>query len=264
MDMTKILCLLPTGTPAALSGALARYLSSAATPTVLEWPLSEAQLSGALARQDALLLLWPQRSGSAYTDTIRVWHKYLQLAAPGTGLLLAGVSGIDHPMYLDLLQPPASIEQLRPATAALDSLPALPRDPSVVDISQKLHRFFAGHGDESVTAALHKTLRILKIAADELTVHQTPYEEVFKDLLVPNKVAENWQVLRARLTNYRPFFGALPFFCTFDAVAEALGQLSPYFEGGCRDEQLFWSLHCIDTLVRINADLTSIESTYVK
>ena len=41
-----------------------------------------------------------------------------------------------------------------------------------------LLRFFEGHGDESLTDAFDKLLRTLRIAGDELKIHQASYEEV--------------------------------------------------------------------------------------
>ena len=130
-------------------------------------------------------------------------------------------------------------------------------------MQEKIRRFFEGHGDESLTDAFDKILRTLRIAGDELKIHQVDYEEVKKELLLPSNLPEKWATLKSRWANYFPYFSCLPFFNKFKQIEEWLVAINPYFEIGCEQESLFWQLDCPGKIEKIKSNLTSISKHYV-
>ena len=100
------------------------------------------------------------------------------------------------------------------------------------------------------------------MAMDELTIHNVDYEEIYTQLLLPNKVAEKWGILKNRWQNYLPFFEGLPFYSTFLNLDTIFQDIAPLFEGECRDEQLLLDLSCKEKMILIKQKLEIIGRQY--
>jgi len=209
-----------------------------------------------------IILSSPMYIDGVYVSAEGLWKNYLEYHTPEAILLIAGFLEAKHPNYLDLLKLPKKLEAvLSDAKTASDNWPPVTTDG--LDMMEKIHRFFEGHGDESLTDAFDKILRTLRIAGDELKVHNDSYEEVKNDLLLPSKLPAKWTILKSRWANYFPYFQCLPFFELFKEIEQWLLEIDPFFETGCEQETLFWQLNCLEKIEKIKSNLTSISKHYV-
>ncbi|GJM34065.1 MAG: hypothetical protein DHS20C18_30660 [Saprospiraceae bacterium] len=227
----------------------------------LALPVSdEALLVGS---DTVVVLMSPIVCNGKYLSAELPWKQYLREHLPNNLLIIAGFSDFQGDNYLDLLHLPKNIKAfLNRAEIAGGSWE--PAYTGGLDVAEQLRRFFEGHGDESVTDELNNTLRILKIARDEMKRHQAEYQSVWKDLLLANRLPSKWNTLNNRWINYYPNFECLPFFGTFVQVNLALQHIAPYFNSNCEEEALFWELDCIEHLEHAKSALVKIEQHYVK
>ena len=209
-----------------------------------------------------IILSSPIAIDGIYFSADGLWKKYLEHHRPEVILLNAGFNGAQQHNYLDLLMLPKSWGQFC-TTAKLAADNWSPVYSYGMDMQEKIRRFFEGHGDESLTDAFDKILRILRIVGDELKVHKVDYEEVKKELILPNNLPAKWLTLKSRWANYFPYFRCLPFFDEFIHIKEWLISIDPFFESGCDQETLFWQLDCLEKIEKIKSNLTSISKHYV-
>lgn len=209
-----------------------------------------------------IILSSPIYVDGVYVSAEGLWKNYLEYHCPKAILLIASFTEVSHSNYLDLLQLPDKFADFLPK-AKLANEKWGPVKSDGLDMMEKIHRFFEGHGDESLTDAFDKILRTLRIAGDELKVHHATYEEVKKELLLPNNLPAKWIVLKSRWANYFPYFQCLPFFDYFKQIETCLLEIDPFFETGCEQETLFWQLGCLEKIEKIKSNLTSISKHYV-
>lgn len=215
-----------------------------------------------LKNDDVLIIQEPVFINNNYLSVSLCWKNYLQLHSPKSVLLNAGFGNGQDLNYLDLLDLPRDSNAFLFNARVVDE-EWTPVSTGGVDVSQKLQRFFEGHGDESVTDELHKMLRVCKIARDELKIHEAPFAEVSTELLLPNKLPHKWNVLQSRWQFYIAYFKSLPFYEDFAALEEIFNTVAPFFTGGCLDENLFWETNCVERLEQLKTGLEKIESSYV-
>ena len=227
---------------------------------ILSLPLQKELTN--LTEAKVIILSSPLVIEGMYFAAEGLWKKYLEHHRPEVILLNAGFKGAQHSNYLDLLSLPKDwasfIEQAQTVSANWT-----PISNDGMDMQEKIRRFFEGHGDESLTDTFNKIFRILKIVGDELKIHQVDYEEVKRELILPNHLPTKWLTLKSRWANYFPYFSCLPFFDEFQKIGEWLASINPYFESGCEQETLLWQLDCLSTIEKIKSNLTSISKHYV-
>lgn len=227
---------------------------------VLSLPLQKELTN--LEEAKVIILSSPISIEGIYFSADGLWKKYLEYHRPEVILLNAGFKGAQHSNYLDLLTLPDNLTEFsNQAKLAGDSWsPVLAKG---MDMQEKIRRFFEGHGDESLTDAFDKILRILRIVGDELKVHNIDYDEVKRELILPSNLPAKWLTLKSRWANYFPYFGCLPFYEEFNQIGEWLISIDPFFKSGCEQETLFWQLDCLDKIEKIKSNLTSISKHYV-
>ena len=215
-----------------------------------------------LKEAKVIILSSPLYFDGIYVSADGLWKTYLEHHHPEVILLTAGFLEVQQSNYLDLLYLPDALGHiLSNAKRAKDNW--TPISTGGLDMQEKIRRFFEGHGNDSITDQFDKILRILRIAGDELKLHQASYEEVKNELLLPNHLPAKWSILQNRWTNYFPYFGSLPFYVAFEQVGAWLSAIAPYFETGCEQETLFWQLDCLERIEKIKSNLTSISKHYV-
>lgn len=209
-----------------------------------------------------LCLCTPVFFHNTYMATAKLWKNYLSVHHPNTKLLTIGFQAASHSNHIDLLQWPANLKEYL-AKAATVSESWQPVKEEGLDVEQRLHRFFEGHGDESLTDVLHKILRVLIMARDEVKHHQVAYEEVYRELIKNSHIREKWDLLINRWVNYLPYFRGLPFYNTFEEMDNTLKAIAPFFISNCQDENLFHNLECVEALKTIKEELELIARQYV-
>jgi hypothetical protein len=224
-------------------------------------PLKEALPS--LENDDVLVIQEPVFINNNYLSASLCWKNFLKLHSPKTVLLNAGFGNGQDENYLDLLELAEDVGEALFNARMVDE-EWVPITTGGVDVSKKLHRFFEGHGDESVTDELNKMLRLCKIARDELKIHEAEFAEVKNELLLPNKLPHKWNVLQSRWQFYIAYFQSLPYYRDFERLGEILKTVAPFFNGGCEDEDLFWTTNCVERLEQLKSGLEKIENSYVR
>ncbi len=225
-------------------------------------PLTDAspQPSEAFQKIEILILFVPFFHNNVYISNENVWKSFLQEHYPDVLLLTAGYIKQAHTNYLDLLQLPEDLPAFLQNAKSTNQFDRFPFSGGL-DVEKKLHKFYKGHGDESLTYELGKIARIITMAVDELK-QAVPFPEIYKDLLIPNRIIEKWKVLTNRWQNYLPFFKGLPFDTTLQEVHDGFSSIAPFFEGGCEDEHLLIDLNCKEKLHEIKQKLEIIGRQY--
>ncbi|NJL77280.1 MAG: hypothetical protein HC892_21920 [Saprospiraceae bacterium] len=153
-------------------------------------------------------------------------------------MITFGLAAGQQANYIDLLNLPENmVEPLAQAKAVSEDWQ--PVFTGGLDMSEKLKRFFEGHGNDSVVQLFTPIFRRLKILHDELS-GGTPFEELQKELLDDGVLVENWHKLRNRFSNYYPFLSCLPFFNDFETIKNLMEAIHPFFEARCREKNILW------------------------
>jgi hypothetical protein len=141
-------------------------------------------------------------------------------------------------------------------------MPALPALTGI-DLMDKLHRFFAGHGQDSVVAVLSSIRLVVQMASHELKEIQTPYPEIYEELIAPAKLPEKWTEWRSRWINYAPLFEFSPIANKLRIIAAFASQIEPWIMAGGVDKQQLLDGSVLDVLNKMRAELQQIENQYV-
>lgn len=255
----KTVLLIKGGRPAPT--VLKDYLRAAGGEFQTLLPINE-QLDCLIEQTDAVLLFSPAWSNGAYLSAGELWLRYLQHIKPQGKLLLAGYQAINHPNYLDMLQlgsSPISWWEEAPGVMEMPELPTL----TGIDLMDKLHRFFAGHGQDSVVAVLSRIRLVTQMANRELQKMNTPYQEIYDELIAPANLAEKWIEWRSRWVNYAPLFEFSPIANKLRIIAELASQIEEWMMVGGKDETLLLDGSVLDVLNKMRAELQQIENQYV-
>lgn len=211
---------------------------------------------------EAVLLFSPAWNGGAYLSGSELWLRYLLDVKPTGKLLLAGYQAFEHPNYLDMLTlgaSPVNWWEDAPGVTTMPTLPAL----IGVDLMDKLHRFFAGHGQDSVVAVLSRIRLVVQMASRELKKMETPYSEIFTELVKPAQLAEKWGEWRSRWINYAPLFEFSPIAGKLQAITQASQQLEAWMLAEGVEEAPLRDGRILEILNFVRVELQQIENQYV-
>lgn len=223
--------------------------------------------AGQLNQCQGLVLFIPIECQGQFVSPDEIWRYFLAKHYPDLQFILAGVEHIQHHNYLDLLHLPSSFSAFFHNLKPTSYNEWTPFSTEAMDMREKLHRFYEGHGDESVTFSLGKISRKMETLAKRLK--QVSYPQAWKEIFEPLEgettayTEEKWKELHRRWGHYAPFFQYLPFRKDMEEVGRRIVFLSPFFENNCRDEKLFESLDCKVNIDWIRETLDTIKSEYV-
>lgn len=215
--------------------------------------------------QDAfgLMLMLPMWGGNAFLSPVALWQQFLQDKAPNIRLIMASFqSDFQHPNHLDILRltdyPSSWWEQCQ----LVDHMEELP--PLIgVDLSEKLKRFFAGHGQDSIVAVLSRIRLVVQMASRELKKMDTPYEEIYRDLVEPAELAQKWREWRNRWINYYPLFEHTPIATQLKQIAKQTDGVEAWMAAGGIDEEPLQDGSILQVLNEVRTRLQQIENQYV-
>ncbi len=214
-----------------------------------------------LSSAHALALFVPIWGKSSFLAVEQLWAQFLLRKATNCALLLVGYQASQASNYLDLLQLPSYnedwLDNMQPV--ALSELPPL----QGVDVAEKLKRFFAGHGQDSVVAVLSRLRLIAQMAQREVVQMGTPYEEAYQELLRPSDLPRKWAEWRNRWVNYYPLFRYTPFALVMEQIARKLGSLESWMSGGGREADPLVNGQVLEVLNFVREQLSQIEQDYV-
>ena len=215
-----------------------------------------------LPRDAVLILLAPAWHEGRYLATEAIWKRHFETEAPQSKLILTGFSRATNQNYLDLLALPDNWDKwcAQARTCGEDWQPA----PSGgLDLEDKLRRFFAGHGDNSIIALLTRLHLLVQLAQREVVQYGTPYAEVYAEVVEPAQPARKWAEWRNRWENYVPYFSLLPFADQLRQVDAQIRQLGPWLEAGARDVAPILNGKVPEILHEIKIKLLALEQRYV-
>lgn len=203
------------------------------------------------------LLFSPVWIHNCFISCDQSWKNYLQIENPQVKLISVGTVEVVHPNYIDILNLPNNFNYFfTNAKPAADSW--TPIYTGGLKMEAKLHRFFEGHGNDSVSQVFTPINRQLNIIKDELK-QGTAYAELWSDLIIPAKLPENWRIFRNRFINYYPYFFCLPFFTLFEKIYILVNELDAFFEQNCNNAKLFEALQCATKVNQIKELLSQTE-----
>ena len=226
-------------------------------------PVANTDWKSALEEAYAIMLLVPTWGMNAFLSPVALWQQYLQLNAPDKRLLLASFeSDFSHSNHLDLLRLTDYSAEWWEACQSVDQMDELP--PIVgVDLSEKLRRFFAGHGQDSIVAVLSRIRLVVQMASRELRKMQTPYDEIYRDLVAPAELGEKWREWRNRWINYYPLFEHTPIAASLKQIAKQTDGVEPWMAAGGQDAAPLQDGSILEILNRVRTQLQQIENQYV-
>lgn len=228
---------------------------------VLSVEANDSAWEAALPECFGLLLFTPVWSRRSYLAGETLWWQHLRLHAPQCRLLLAGYQSIADSNYLDLLQ----LDSLEPDWLTQTQAVADGTPPAMegVDLAEKLQRFFAGHGEDSVVAVLSRLRLIAQMAQREVVQMGTPYEAAYEELIRPAQVDRKWQEWRNRWINYTPLFKYTPFSTTLAELSAAMNTLEDWMKSGGQSPEPIVNGEVLAVLNHVREQLQRIEQDYV-
>lgn len=214
-----------------------------------------------------LMIFIPIEYLGQFVSPTETWRRYLARHHPKTRLIIAGVEVINHPNYLDLLALPEDFSVFFHNLKVVTEADWQPIITEAVDMQDKLHRFYEGHGNESVTYTLSKIRRKMETLAGLLkeTNYIKAWKEIFEPL--PGEAAAytegKWNELVRRWAHYAPFFHYLPFREEIEEVGRRIALIAPFFRNNCREEELYIRLEPKKNIDWIFDTLNTIKRGYV-
>ncbi len=240
--------------PAQLSGYLDRR--------VKRWhSLSQERWSA--GQSDVILLLSPSFYHNRYLSTEVIWKKFLSLQAPATIFITAGLQSAAGPNHLDLLALPPDWDDFMARALPADRAYPLTLSGGV-DTHDKLRRFFAGHGNDSVSEVLARIRRTLRVAAGELAHAGADFAEIQRELIQPARLPGKWAEWQTRWRHYEPLLSGLPFSEQLRQAVHRLEQLTPWMQADCRDQNPLVSGEALAIIDGVKRELNDLESRYVQ
>lgn len=209
-----------------------------------------------------VMLLLPAWGRGAYLDASYLWQHFLAGQYPHLRLLMASYGQVDHSNHLDLLRLAdynAAWWQQTQEAHITEELPYF----TGIDLSEKLKRFFAGHGDDSVVAVLSRIRLVVQMASRELQKMQTPYSEIYADLVEPAQLADKWREWRNRWINYYPLFEYTPLAGKLEQIAQLTEGMEHWMLAGGKEEEPLANGMILQVLNDMREQLQQIEKQYV-
>ena len=186
---------------------------------------------------EAFILFSPVIKEHNYLSCETIWERFLAKNWPHIKFLVAGFEHNTHSNYLDLLDFPENlheiITEIETTNTGISSVPS-----ASIDVTQKLKRFFDGHGDESLKANLNGISRKLHVAQRALKEEGANFEVIFQELSLEVFLTENWKTFINRWANYKIYFDALPFEMEVTEISKYISLLKPFFANINKEENL--------------------------
>lgn len=224
-------------------------------------PLPENAKDG-LSEATLFFVPEPMKLRQQYYFVTDLWQRYFAYHQPEVKVIGFGYHQEEDNNYLNLFELPADGASILSKFMEADKN-IIFRKGKGENIRNRIKKFFEGHGDQSVTDELDKVLRIIQMAHDEMKIHQESYDFIHRELFMPNALSAKWELIKNRWSFYRPYFESTPFYQEIEALWNLLQKLSPFFDGNCEEELLFWDLDCIHCLKNLKTGLSEIEKIYV-
>ncbi len=197
-----------------------------------------------------------------YCSVGAIWHRYFVANFPSHRFLIAGYSAITHTNYLDLLALPDDWEAHLEAALTCQSNWQLPPTDGL-QLLDKLQRFLAGHGDQSVVTITGRLKMTVAVAQREYRQMQTPYEEIYRALIRPANLIEKWAEWRSRWDFYLPLFSILPFRTHLEELLPCFTVLENWIATDCKEPEPLENGSLMRALEAIQQTLQLIEEIYV-
>lgn len=210
----------------------------------------------------ALLLVLPAWGRGACLNPLPLWQKHLAEHSPDVRLLMTSYEAIDHRNHIDLLRIVDYDANWWKQTLPMHSIDGFPAFTGI-ELGEKLKRFFDGHGDESVVAVLSRIRRVVQMASRELHEMQTPYAEIYTDLVAPAQLADKWREWRNRWINYYPLFTQTPLAGRLEKIAQLTKGIEPWMLDGGKNEKPLAHGTVLQVLNEMREQLQYIEQQYV-
>ena len=210
-----------------------------------------------------LLMLCPSFYHNKYLSTEQVWKKHLVQYAPTSIMLTIGLQTAIGPNHLDLLALPNDwADFMAKAQPAANEYPITLSGG--VDTADKLRRFFAGHGNDSVSEVLARIRRTLRVAAGELDQPGANVSEIQRELLQPARLSVSWREWQSRWQHYEPLLRGLPISKQLRSAVSRLLVLTPWMESDCKDAGPLQSGKALSIIDGVKRELNDLESRYVQ
>ncbi len=185
------------------------------------------------------------------------WKKYLQVEHPQVKLVTVGIQKAAHPNYIDMLRLPTDFQSFL-AQAQPSERDWAPVNTGGLDMQEKLHRFFEGHGTDSVDqifASLKMSINIFKdqIQAGDIFSNIRAEYDGYQNFI------ETWRILKNRFSNYYPFFQCLPFFFLFQKIYNFIPKINIFFEDESEMDVNFKALQIYEHIEEIYNILNEVK-----
>lgn len=213
-------------------------------------------------RPFAVMLMLPIWHHHAFMDTSGLWERHLAAQQPDVRLLAASYQNLQHPNHLDLLRLDTYPHDWWEHTLPVAAAPQLPAFEGV-DVAEKLHRFFAGHGQDSVVAVMSRIRLVVQMASRELHKMHTPYAEIYEELVQPAHLEQKWQEWRNRWVNYFPYFENTPIVASLRKAADIASSIERWMLANGTQEEGLLDGSILDALDAMREALQQIEQQYV-
>ncbi len=218
--------------------------------------------------EDTLLIFSPLLSNGVYTNPIKVWQAFLKKKKPNCKLIIAGFKEAVHENYIDLFNLPGNwndfLDKAKNAGEEWE-----PIDGGGAELSQKLFRFYEGHGAESLLDIFNKIKNKFHLIKREMEKRKLSLEvtveayESFSD--EPESFWDglnaHWNVLMGRWNKYYTLFDYLPFYQLFKEIDSRLRTLNKYFWDEKWDDQRLFEADRL--IAEMNTRLSAIKQDYV-
>lgn len=209
-----------------------------------------------------IMLLLPSWARGSYLSSVALWYQYLLSDYPEKRLLVASYQTKAHQNHIDLLRLSEYSHDWWQDSLKVKTMEDLPFYGGL-DLSGKLKRFFAGHGQDSVVAVLSRIRLVVQMACREMEKMQTPYIEIYNDLVAPAQLGEKWKEWRNRWINYYPLFEYTPIADQLEHVAALTERVEPWMLAGGAEEKALANGSVLRTLNEVRTQLQQIEKQYV-
>lgn len=210
----------------------------------------------------AVALLLPAWSGNLFLAPQSLWYRFLLQEHSHLRLFFVSYEKKDYCNHFDLLK---LDEYTKNDWHQAPNVAEMPPFPFIegVNLHNKLERFFAGHGDDSVVAVLSRIRLVVQMASRELSGLQTPYSEIFKELVQPAQLHLKWVEWKNRWIHYYPLFQFTPFAAELEKIANLTDSLEEWMSSGGQDEQGVKDGRVLSVLNEVRLELKLIEEQYV-
>lgn len=210
----------------------------------------------------AVMLLLPAWEGRFFLANEGLWNRFLLHNHSHLRLFFVSYQANSHSNHFDLLRLNDYTKDdwlSAPNVADMNAAPNL----EGLDLNDKLGRFFAGHGEDSVVAILTRIRLVVQMASREVLRMETPYEEIFRELIQPAQLNIKWAEWRNRWIYYYPLFQFAPFADQLQKVAAASATLEKWMSSGGQDEEPLRNGTILNVLNEVRLILKEIEENYV-